>query len=45
MDALRRAVSAAKGATAWVYGHTHACRDCQEALYKAGVILIGVRDE
>ena len=45
MDALRRAGSAAKGATAWVYGHTHACRDCQEALYGAGVILIGVRDE
>lgn len=43
--ALKRAGKNAVGATAWVYGHTHACRDCQEALYGAGVILIGVRDE
>ena len=43
--ALRRAGKNAVGATAWVYNHTHACRDCQEALYGAGVILIGVRND
>jgi len=42
--ALRAAGDAARGAKAWVYGHTHACRTCQEALYGAGVITIGVRE-
>ena len=41
--ALSYAGENARGATAWVYGHTHACRSCQEALYGAGVLTIGVR--
>lgn len=42
--ALKLAGEKAKGATAYIEGHTHACRDCQEALYGAGVKYISVRD-
>lgn len=40
--ALGRAGQSAKGARAYVLGHTYACRECQEALYAAGVISISV---
>lgn len=35
--ALALAGSAARGAHAYVEGHDHACRDCQIALFGAGV--------
>lgn len=44
-DALNRAGPWAVGATATLYGHTYYCRECQEALFNAGVKLIGVHAE
>lgn len=40
--ALARAGDKAKGARAYVEGHTYACRACQEALFAAGVVSISV---
>lgn len=37
VNALREARSAAHGATALLVGHHHYCRDCQQALFDAGV--------
>lgn len=35
--AVRLAGPKAKGARAFLEGHTYACRDCQEALFGAGI--------
>lgn len=35
--ALQHAGAAAAGAHAYIEGHTHVCRDCQETLVAAGV--------
>jgi deoxycytidylate deaminase len=35
--ALRMAGEKSKGANAFLVGHTHACKDCQEAMFAAGV--------
>lgn len=40
--ALRLAGARAQGARAFVYGHTYACRDCQEALFGAGVVSLSI---
>jgi pyrimidine deaminase RibD-like protein len=45
VQALRLAGAKARGATAVITGHTYACRECQEALFSAGVLFIGVRNE
>lgn len=42
LDALRLAGDGAEGATAILKGHTYACRECQEAMFGAGVALFGV---
>lgn len=39
--ALRMAGEAARGARATFRNHTYACRECQEALFAAGVLSIG----
>jgi deoxycytidylate deaminase len=41
-DALNRAGPWAKGARAELKGHTYYCRECQEALFAAGVKTIGI---
>lgn len=41
LQALRAAGENASGATAWLIGHSYACRACQEALYDAGIKFIG----
>lgn len=41
--ALREAGIHAKGAKAYIYGIGHVCRECQEALYDAGVESISVK--
>jgi deoxycytidylate deaminase len=43
VQALRAAGSKAQGATAELYGHTYACQSCQESLFVAGVLWLGVR--
>lgn len=40
--AVRLAGELAKGAHAYLEGHTYACRDCQEALFGAGVAALTV---
>lgn len=40
--ALRRAGGSAVGARAYLEGHTYACRECQEALFGAGVESLSV---
>jgi len=40
--ALRLAGSKARGARAYIEGHTYACRDCQETLFAAGVSSFSV---
>jgi len=40
--ALVLAGDKARGAHAYVQGHTYACRDCQEALFSAGVAAMTV---
>jgi len=40
--ALRLAGAGAKGAHAYIEGHDHACRDCQVALFGAGVAALTV---
>lgn len=40
--ALEEAGAKARGAHAYVVGHSHVCRHCQEALYAAGVVAITV---
>lgn len=37
VDAVRKAGDRAKGARAFLQGHTYACMDCQHALFGAGV--------
>ena len=39
-EALKLAGDKAVGAHAFFHGHTHACSECQEALYDAGVLWI-----
>ena len=41
-DAVRLAGDAAKGATAYLHGHTYACMNCQHALFGAGVKFLSV---
>lgn len=43
LAAVHAAGLKAYGACAEIWGHTHACKDCQEALYAAGVEWIAVR--
>lgn len=40
--ALSLAGKKAKGARAYLQGHTYACQICQEALFEAGVISLSV---
>ncbi len=40
--AVRLAGDKAKGATAYIEGHTYACMDCQHALFGAGVAFLTV---
>lgn len=40
--AVRLAGEKAKGGRAYMNGHTYACRECQEALFNAGVISLSV---
>lgn len=42
VDALRLAGDAAKGAHAYVEGHTYACQNCQEELFGAGVAALSI---
>lgn len=42
INALRAAGDYANGARAYIYGNTFCCRECQEALFAAGVISISV---
>lgn len=42
VDAVAEAGAAAKGAHAYLEGHTYACMDCQHALFGAGVIALTV---
>ena len=37
IEAIELAKGKARGATAYLINHTHYCRNCQEALFKAGV--------
>ena len=41
--AVALAGDSAKGATAYLTGHTYACQDCQEALFGAGVAFLAVK--
>jgi len=41
--ALKEAGNKAKGARAILEGHTYACRDCQEALFSAGVVSLEIK--
>ena len=43
--ALDKCGGGAVGATARVYGHSYVCRDCQEALYAAGVVGVSATIE
>lgn len=38
--ALMLAGERAEGAVAYLEGHTHYCKDCQEALFDAGVLAL-----
>jgi hypothetical protein len=40
--AVRLAGEKARGARAYLEGHTYACMDCQHALFGAGVICLSV---
>ncbi|MEX3764429.1 hypothetical protein [Paraburkholderia phenoliruptrix] len=40
--ALARAGDKARGAHAYVEGHTYACRDCQQQLFGAGVAALTI---
>ncbi len=40
--ALANAGKEAKGAHAYLEGHTYACKECQEALFGAGVVALTV---
>lgn len=40
--AVRLAGAKAKGAAAYLQGHTYACQACQEALFGAGVLTLSV---
>lgn len=40
--ALRLAGDAARGTRAYVEGHTYACQNCQEALFRAGVASLTI---
>ncbi len=40
VQALRAAGEKARGATAYIEGHTYACQSCQHALFDAGVRFI-----
>lgn len=42
VNALAEAGAAADGGTALLHGHTWFCRQCQEALFTAGVKTIGL---
>jgi hypothetical protein len=43
LQALRAALpSEARGAHAYLTGHTYACRECQEALFGAGVAALSI---
>lgn len=42
VDAVREAGDQAKGAHAYIEGHTYACMDCQHTLFAAGVIALTV---
>lgn len=44
-DAIRLAGANAVGARAYLYGHTYYCRNCQEALFAAGVESLHVPKE
>lgn len=42
-QAVKRALpSELRGAHAYLKGHTYACRDCQEALFGAGVAALSI---
>ena len=43
IQALAAAGDNARQSIALLYGHTYFCAHCQEALFEAGVSLIGVR--
>lgn len=40
--ALAKAGERAAGAHAYIEGHTYACKDCQEALFAAGVVALTI---
>lgn len=40
--AVALAGASAKGATAYLTGHTYACQSCQEALFGAGVSFLSI---
>lgn len=40
--ALKAAGRASEGSHVYVEGHTYACRNCQEELFKAGVIALTI---
>lgn len=42
VSALMAAGGLAPGAHAYVEGHTYACRNCQEALFGAGVVALTI---
>ena len=42
INALSLAGKKAKGGKVFLEGHTHACKDCQEALYGAGIESISL---
>lgn len=42
ITALMAAGEKAKGSAAYLFGHTYACQQCQEALFGAGVLTISV---
>lgn len=41
-EAIKLAAHKAVGATAYLEGHTHACRNCQESLFAAGVQFLSI---
>lgn len=42
IQALRQAGGRARGTKAYLKGHTHYCRECQEALFGAGVTSLSL---
>jgi deoxycytidylate deaminase len=42
ISALQLAGDRAKGAGAYLAGHTYACKECQEALFGAGVAFLSI---